>query len=95
MMATKDKIKANNTDAKMTDYAKIAGELWRNLSDDEKEQWRQEALKRAIENNQTTSFDYLHSVNPDKRKKALVQLTKLNNNNPEENPGYTSSLHSD
>ena len=75
MIATKDKIKANNAEAtKMNDYAKIAGELWRNLPDDEKEQWRQEALKRAIDNNQTTSFDYLHSVNPDKRKKALVQL---------------------
>ena len=48
MMTTKDNIKAQHSEAKKThELAKITGELWRNLSEEDKEHWRLQALKRA------------------------------------------------
>ena len=38
MITMKDKLKG--ADVKNNEYAKIAGEMWRNLPDEEKEQWR-------------------------------------------------------
>ena len=46
--------------------------MWRNLSDEDKEYYREEAMKRAIELNQDTNFEYLKSINSDKKKKALA-----------------------
>jgi HMG (high mobility group) box len=61
----REKIKENNSEAKNGDISKIASELWKNLSDQEKEQWRIEALNRALANKQDTNFEFLKTINPD------------------------------
>ncbi|TNV75933.1 hypothetical protein FGO68_gene3942 [Halteria grandinella] len=91
MMGMRDKIKEQHPDVKSNEVTKIASELWKNLTTDEKEQWRNVALERAITNGQNTNFDYLQGGAGDKKKRST--LAKVNpKDNPEEHPGYTSSL---
>ena len=67
--------------------------MWRSLPDEEKEKWRLEAMSRAVNNQQDINYEYLKVINPERKKKALAQLQKINpKENPEEAPGYTSSL---
>ncbi len=95
LIAKKDEIRNANHDIKNQDVPKIAGEMWRAISDEEKEKWRQEALKRAMDNGQNTNFEYLknNAGNEKTRKRAQAIFEKINGKeNPEDNPGYTSTL---
>ena len=96
MMQMKDKIKelpkASNEESSGR-VGRIASELWSNLSLEEKEKYRVDAYNRAVELGQNLDLGYLRSIEnaSSKSKKGKVQKKE----NPEEPPGYTSSLSDD
>ena len=88
----KDMPKTSNEDSSGR-IGRIASELWNNLPMQEKEKYRVEAYKRAVELGQNLDLGYLKTIDngPSRSRKSKVQKKE----NPEEPPGYTSSLSDD
>eukprot|EP00347_Sterkiella_histriomuscorum_P006165 403353818 len=70
-----NKLRKEHDDAKNNDLAKISGDLWGQLSYQEKDMWRREALKRAEACGQNLDYEYLKTVSdPSKKKKKIIVM---------------------
>ncbi len=100
MMQMRDKIKdmpmsTNKDDNNSGRIGRIASELWSNLSTEEKEKYRVDAYNRAVEHGQNVDVGYLRSsdgANMKANSRTQKKKGALKKENPEEPPGYTSSL---